>query len=126
MKSAVVTGGAGFIGSHLVDALLASGIAVSVIDNLTAGREAHLEAHAAEGETKALMDLAITTYGGIDGIHYNANDSSTATTKADGGHDLASWSTVLVDVPSRDTQRIQEIHGLCLHALVGAVQERLR
>ena len=48
MKSAVVTGGAGFIGSHLVDALLASGIAVSVIDNLTAGREAHLEAHAAD------------------------------------------------------------------------------
>src|SRR5438105_2363801 len=48
MKSAVVTGGAGFIGSHLVDALLASGIAVSVIDNLTAGREADLEAHAAD------------------------------------------------------------------------------
>jgi UDP-glucose 4-epimerase len=36
--SVVVTGGAGFIGSHLVDALISSSVEVHVIDNLTSGR----------------------------------------------------------------------------------------
>ena len=43
---AVVTGGAGFIGSHMVDLLLARGYAVRVVDNLVGGREANLAHHA--------------------------------------------------------------------------------
>ena len=43
---AVVTGGAGFIGSHMVDLLLDRGFAVRVIDSLVGGRERNLEHHA--------------------------------------------------------------------------------
>ncbi len=42
---AIVTGGAGFIGSHAVDLLLAKGYRVRVIDNLTGGRELNLAHH---------------------------------------------------------------------------------
>lgn len=45
---AVVTGGAGFIGSHMVDLLLERGFAVRVIDSLVGGREANIAHHAAD------------------------------------------------------------------------------
>ena len=42
---AVVTGGAGFIGSHMVDLLLERGFRVRVIDNLVGGRRENLARH---------------------------------------------------------------------------------
>ena len=42
-RRAVVTGGAGFVGSHLCDALLADGYAVVAADNLLTGRLSNLE-----------------------------------------------------------------------------------
>jgi len=41
-SNVLVTGGAGFIGSHLVDALMEMGLKVTVIDNLSSGRISNL------------------------------------------------------------------------------------
>ena len=43
IKSALVTGGAGFIGSHIVETLVSQGTKVTVIDNLSTGFRANLE-----------------------------------------------------------------------------------
>jgi len=43
----LVTGGAGFIGSHSVEHLLANGDSVTVLDNFTSGKHAYLPQHAA-------------------------------------------------------------------------------
>lgn len=42
MKKALVTGGAGFIGSHLVDALVEKGVTVTVFDDLSTGKKENL------------------------------------------------------------------------------------
>jgi UDP-glucose 4-epimerase len=53
---AIVTGGAGFIGSHVVDALLRDGYAVTVIDDLSAG-DARRVAPEAELRELDIVDL---------------------------------------------------------------------
>lgn len=52
-RSAIVTGGAGFIGSHVVDSLLGDDYEVIVVDDLTSGRESNLDSRAA----LALVDI---------------------------------------------------------------------
>lgn len=44
-RKALVTGGAGFIGSHLVDGLVALGAQVAVLDNFATGKRANLAHH---------------------------------------------------------------------------------
>jgi UDP-glucose 4-epimerase len=53
----LVTGGAGFIGSNLVDALLARGDEVTVVDNLTTGRLSNLEPGLAAGAELTELDI---------------------------------------------------------------------
>jgi UDP-glucose 4-epimerase len=61
-KIAVVTGGAGFIGSHMVDRLLDEGFRVHVIDNLVGGRLENLAHRTGDAnlvvETRDILDLA--------------------------------------------------------------------
>jgi UDP-glucose 4-epimerase len=53
----LVTGGAGFIGSNLVDALLARGDEVTVIDDISTGRRENLEQALATGAALAELDV---------------------------------------------------------------------
>ncbi|MFN8162596.1 MAG: GDP-mannose 4,6-dehydratase [Solirubrobacterales bacterium] len=53
----MVTGGAGFIGSNLVDALLARGDEVTVVDDLSTGRRANLEGALAAGAELVEIDI---------------------------------------------------------------------
>ena len=54
---ALVTGGAGFIGSNLVDALLARGDEVTVLDDLSTGKRENLEQALANGAQLEEVDV---------------------------------------------------------------------
>ena len=55
----VVTGGAGFIGGHLVRALLADGLRVRVVDDLSSGSRANVPA----GVFRGVVDVRKTSPG---------------------------------------------------------------
>ncbi len=78
MTRYLVTGGCGFIGSHLVDALMASGNDVRVLDDLSTGRRENLPAGAA------------LTVGSVT----DADTVATAMTDVDGCFHLAAVASV--------------------------------
>jgi UDP-glucose 4-epimerase len=53
----LVTGGAGFIGSNIVDALLARGDRVTVLDNLSTGKRENLAGAIEQGATLEVVDV---------------------------------------------------------------------
>jgi UDP-glucose 4-epimerase len=77
---ALVTGGAGFIGSHLIDRLISRGDKVVVLDNLSSGKIEFIQAHIDSGSVE-LIEGDITNFddvygamGGIDCVfHLAAN-----------------------------------------------------
>lgn len=76
--SVVVTGGAGFIGSHLVDALARAGNRVAVFDNFSSGKRENLKQHEGnegvrivEGDVRDKVALAAITKG-VDVVYHLA------------------------------------------------------
>ena len=58
MRTYLVTGGAGFIGSHVVDRLVQSGATVRVVDDLSTGRRSNLAQHEVSAIEFVEADLA--------------------------------------------------------------------
>lgn len=75
MAKCLVTGGAGFIGSHIVDRLIAEGDSVTVLDNLMLGKRefVHSKADFCEGDIRDFETLK-TLCTGIDVIFHLAAD----------------------------------------------------
>src|SRR5450759_4278511 len=91
-KHSIVTGGAGFIGSHLVDALLAAGDEVTVIDDLSSGKASKVPAGA------RLCELDIVDRPALDrvfeevhpkAVYHLAAQASVTASVADPGRDCA-------------------------------------
>jgi UDP-glucose 4-epimerase len=91
-RTAIVTGGAGFIGSHVVDSLLGDGFKVIVVDDLTTGRTSNLDSVA------ELQTVDITDVGALDAVFDAAKPESV--------FHLAAQSTVTASVkdPARDCE----------------------
>ena len=53
-KTVLVTGGAGFIGSHTVDQLVAEGYYVRILDNLSTGNIVNIEKHLSSGKAELI------------------------------------------------------------------------
>ncbi|MDZ7623252.1 MAG: GDP-mannose 4,6-dehydratase [Ignavibacteriaceae bacterium] len=79
MKTAVVTGGSGFLGSHLCDKLLSEGLKVICIDNLITGNVNNIS-HLAGNENFSFIKHDITNYifipGKVDYILHFASPAS--------------------------------------------------
>lgn len=102
----VVTGGAGFIGSHVCEALTRRGFDVVAIDDLSTGRADNLAGTAVELRVASILDpsvLAAATAGAVSVVHLAARPS-VPRSLADpiGSHDTNVTGTLHVLEAARD------------------------
>ena len=73
MKKYIVTGGAGFIGSHITDALIERGDEVTVLDNLSSGSPENVNKKAifVQGDIRELDGIENIIHN-VDGIFHLA------------------------------------------------------
>jgi UDP-glucose 4-epimerase len=91
-ERALVTGGAGFIGSHVVDSLVRDGFEVLVVDDLSAGDRSRIAAKARLAEVDITDNEALTA--AFDGfrpqaVYHLAAQASVMASVADPGRDCA-------------------------------------
>ncbi|HUF66290.1 MAG TPA: NAD-dependent epimerase/dehydratase family protein [Gemmatimonadaceae bacterium] len=92
MTSVLVTGGAGFIGSHVTDAFLAAGSSVTVLDDLSSGKRENVP-HDAAFVQESIGSAAAATLildGGFDIIIHCAAQMDVRRSVADPVHDATS------------------------------------
>ena len=86
----LVTGGAGFIGSHVVDAYVAAGHEVAVLDNFSTGNESNLnpaaEVHRADLRDQAAVEKAVASFR-PEIVNHHAAQSEVPKSVADPGFD---------------------------------------
>jgi UDP-glucose 4-epimerase len=86
----LVTGGAGFIGSHVVDAYITAGHDVAVLDNLSTGREANVNPaaalHRVDVRNLAQVQNVVATFQ-PDLVNHHAAQSEVPKSVADPGYD---------------------------------------
>lgn len=101
MSKILVTGGAGFIGSHLVDALLSTGHEVTILDNFSSGKSSNLGgagwAKLIEGDIRNLPEMN-AMLGRFDAIFHLAALIS--------GYDSLNEPDSYQDVNVEGTQRV--------------------
>ena len=74
----LVTGGAGFIGSHLVDRLIGDGERVSVLDDFSTGRRDNLDTAKARGDVRVVEGTILdegaieAAMAGVDRVYHLA------------------------------------------------------
>jgi UDP-glucose 4-epimerase len=89
-RQAIVTGGAGFIGSHVVDSLLADGYGVIVIDDLSSGKASRVDAEAQLIELDIVDGAAvgkIVEKVGPEAVYHLAAQASVTASVEDPGRD---------------------------------------
>lgn len=79
MKTYIVTGGAGFVGSHLADRLLSEGNRVLAMDNLVTGSESNISHLKREPRLEFIpcdVSEKIPEVGKVDGVYHLASPAS--------------------------------------------------
>lgn len=114
MATYLVTGGAGFIGSHLCDSLIADGHAVRVLDDLSTGKAENLQPAVTLiiGDA-ADLDAVLAAAEGVDGIFHLAAIASVQRGNEDwlGTHRANLTATITVLEAARRNARVPVVYA---------------
>jgi len=121
----LVTGGAGFIGSHIAEKLLENGNFVRVLDNFSSGKRKNIEAATKKQFPKEIVSPLISNFELIEG---DIRDKSTCD-KACQGIDYISHQAALRSVPKsmKDPESYNEVNiGGTLNMLQAALKNKVK